>query len=252
MQATCHGRGTRLGTDRAGTTDGVCLGSIGKDGFPYVRSGIMFNTAMPSGMKIRDMGFVGYEECLGRMQSFTVARAPGTPDEIWLLEHSAVYTLGYAGDSRHLTRDIGIPLVQSDRGGQITYHGPGQVIAYVLVDLRRIGCGPRAVIECLERSVVNLLARHGIEGQGDRRRPGVYVAGRKIAAVGLRVKRGCCYHGVSLNVDMDLTPFGWIHPCGHPDLEVVSLASLGIRLSVNDVKTELAEYLQAQFRRLAG
>ncbi len=195
----------------------------------------------------RDLGIVGHAECHRRMRAFTLGRDDGTPDEIWVLEHFPVYTLGIAGDLRHLLGPTDIPVSRTDRGGQITYHGPGQVVAYPLLDLRRMGCGPRAAVERMVRAAARVLARHGIRATGDRARPGVYVDGRKIGAVGLRVTRGRCYHGMSLNIDMDLSPFGNIRPCGHEGLETTQARDLGAGLSVEQAKGQLARELLAAF-----
>lgn len=197
----------------------------------------------------RDLGTVGHGECHRRMRSLTLGRTPETPDEIWLLEHFPVYTLGVAGDPRHLLGPTDIPVLRTDRGGQITYHGPGQPVAYLLLDLRRLGIGPRAAVGRMEQVAVDMLARHGISAAGDRARPGIYTGGRKIGAVGLRVTRGCCYHGMSLNVDMDLAPFANIRPCGHEGLECTQMRDLGADVSVARAKAELADGLARAFAR---
>lgn len=163
------------------------------------------------------------------MREFTLARQADTPDELWLVEHPPVYTQGLAGKPEHLPRiDNGIPVVKTDRGGQITFHGPGQVVIYALLDLRRRGLGVRALVRKLERAVIELLAAHGVSAEGRESAPGVYVGNAKIAALGLRVRNGCCYHGLSLNVDMDLGPFEAINPCGYPGLAVTQTRALGI------------------------
>ena len=178
---------------------------------------------------VRRLGIVEYAPTWRAMQNFTAAREAGTPDELWLLEHPPVYTLGLNCKAQHLPRtDNGIPLVKTDRGGQITYHGPGQIIVYTLLDLRRRGLGVRALVQKLEHAVIELLAGYGIAANGRADAPGVYVAGAKVAALGLRVRNGCCFHGLSLNVDMDLIPFRAIDPCGYPGLEVTRLRDLGI------------------------
>lgn len=159
---------------------------------------------------------------------FTARRTADTPDELWLLEHPPVFTLGQAGRIEHLRADLGIPLLRVDRGGQITYHGPGQVVLYVLLDLRRRPFGVRVLIERLESAVIDLLAEFAISAERRAGAPGVYVDGAKIAALGLRVRQGCCYHGLALNVDMDLAPFSAIDPCGHPALAVTQTRDLGL------------------------
>jgi lipoyl(octanoyl) transferase len=160
------------------------------------------------------------------MKTFTDARGENTPDELWLLQHPPVFTQGQAGRAEHLLAPGDIPVIQVDRGGQVTYHGPGQWVVYLMVDLRRRGLGVRNLVDMIERSIVALLAEYRIEAAPDPAAPGVYVAGEKIASLGLRVRRGCSYHGLSLNVDMDLEPFRRINPCGHAGLRVTSMATL--------------------------
>lgn len=160
------------------------------------------------------------------MRDFTSNREARTLDELWLLEHPSVYTLGQAGRAEHLLNIGAIPVVQSDRGGQVTYHGPGQLIAYLLLDLRRCGLGVKRLVGLLEQSVIDLLARHELEAEARPEAPGVYVRGAKIASLGLRVRGGCCYHGLALNVAMDLEPFQRINPCGYPGLQVTQLSDL--------------------------
>lgn len=160
------------------------------------------------------------------MQDFTNQRDDATPDEIWLLEHEPVYTQGQAGKAEHLLHSTEIPVVQSDRGGQITYHGPGQLIAYLLLDLRRKGISVRELVSGLEQAVIALLARYGIQASARPDAPGVYVSGRKIASLGLRVRRGCSFHGVALNVNLDLTPFTHINPCGYAGLQMTQCSEL--------------------------
>jgi lipoyl(octanoyl) transferase len=166
------------------------------------------------------------------MQAFTEARSDATPDEVWLVEHPPVFTLGLNGRAEHVLDAGDIPLVQVDRGGQVTYHGPGQAVVYFLVDLRRRGIGVRAFVSAMEQAVIALLRDHGVAAEARQDAPGVYVAGAKIASLGLRIRRGCTYHGLALNVDMDLTPFARINPCGYAGLPVTSLAQLGIALDV--------------------
>jgi lipoyl(octanoyl) transferase len=170
-----------------------------------------------------------YEKTWRAMQRFSAVRATDTPDELWLVEHPPVYTVGLNGKEEHLPRtDNGIPLVKTDRGGQITYHGPGQIIIYTLLDLRRGGLGVRALVRKLENAVIELLMSYGVEARGRVDAPGVYVGGAKVAALGLRIRNGCCFHGLSLNVDVDLGPFHAIDPCGYPGLQVTRLRDLGI------------------------
>ncbi|MGB6603967.1 MAG: lipoyl(octanoyl) transferase LipB [Steroidobacteraceae bacterium] len=176
---------------------------------------------------VRRLGLVDYEPTWRAMQRFTEERDAATPDEIWFLEHPPVFTLGMNASRGHLLDPGAIPVVQIDRGGQVTYHGPGQLVVYPLVDLKRAGLGIRDFVTALERAVIELAARHGISAQCRRGAPGVYVDGRKLASVGVRVRRGGSYHGLALNVAMDLAPFRRINPCGYPGLEMTQLADLG-------------------------
>ena len=192
---------------------------------------------------IKHLGLVPYETSWRAMQDFTTARGADARDELWVLEHPAVYTVGLAGRPGHFPRTGTIPLVRADRGGQITYHAPGQAIVYTLIDLTRAGIKVRDMVCLLEQAVINLLAEHGITAERKPGAPGVYVAGAKIAALGLKVKRGGCYHGVSLNVAMDLAPFSAIDPCGYPGLAVTSLAQLGVTAGVKDIGQALAEHI---------
>lgn len=177
---------------------------------------------------VKNLGRVAYLPTWEAMQVFTARRNAETPDEIWLVEHAPVYTVGLNGKPEHLLQPTDIPVIKIDRGGQITYHGPGQVVAYLLVDLKRRGYGVRELVSRMERAVVALLAEYGVTAESRRDAPGVYVNGAKIAALGLRIKRGCSYHGLSLNVDMDLSPFLAINPCGYPGMAVTQTTSLGI------------------------
>jgi lipoyl(octanoyl) transferase len=175
---------------------------------------------------LRELGLVDYQSTLAAMQQFTDTRTPDTPDELWLLQHPPVFTQGQAGKAEHVLAPGDIPVIQVDRGGQVTYHGPGQWVLYLLVDLRRHHLGVRDLVDLIEHSVQQLLERYGISAAVQSGAPGVYVAGDKIAALGLRVRRGCSYHGLSLNVDMDLEPFQRINPCGFKDLQVTSMRQL--------------------------
>jgi lipoyl(octanoyl) transferase len=192
------------------------------------------------------MGLVPYERTWRAMQDFTALRTPATPDELWVLEHPGVFTFGLAGKREHLLGETAIPVVRSDRGGQVTYHGPGQIVVYTLLDLRRLGFGVRELVRRLESAVIKLLADCEITAQGDVARPGVYVDGAKIAALGLRVKNGCTYHGLALNVDMDLTPFEMINPCGYPQLPVTQLRDLGVNMDIEEVRGKLVTAIQTR------
>ena len=199
---------------------------------------------------IRALGRTDYEPTWRAMQAFTAARTPDTPDEIWLTEHPPVYTLGLAGRRLHLLRDNGIPAIKVDRGGQITYHGPGQLVAYLLYDLGRTKRGVRAMVRTIEAAVVEWLDSLGVSAYGKPAAPGVYVSAdgveAKIAALGLKVRNGCTYHGLAVNVAMDLAPFADIDPCGYPGLAVTQLADLGVAMTVDDAGTGLAPILAAR------
>lgn len=194
-------------------------------------------------LTIKSLGLVDYQPTWHAMQDFTAQRGPDTPDEIWLLQHPPVFTLGLAGKREHILQLSDIPIVPIDRGGQVTYHGPGQVVAYVLLDLKRRGYGVRELVQRLEQAVIDLLGEYGINAQRRAKAPGVYVADKKIAALGLRIKQGCSYHGLALNVDMNLTPFQSINPCGYEGLEVTQLRDLGVVESPEIVAQRLAKLL---------
>ena len=174
----------------------------------------------------RELGLVDYEPTLRAMKAFTDTRNSETPDQLWLLQHPRIFTQGQAGKAEHVLAPGDIPVIQVDRGGQVTYHGPGQWVLYLMIDLRRRHWGVRDLVDTIERSIVMLLAEYGIEAAPRPEAPGVYVAGEKIASLGLRVRRGCSYHGLALNVDMDLEPFQRINPCGYRGLKVTSMARL--------------------------
>jgi lipoyl(octanoyl) transferase len=203
-------------------------------------------TAHRSPLTVKRLGTVPYETAWRDMQRFTAAREPATPDELWLLQHPAVYTLGLAGRSAHLPqRDNGIPVVRTDRGGQVTYHGPGQIIVYTLLDLRRRGLGVRHLVRRLEQAVIDLLGAYGVPAQGSESAPGVYVGEAKIAALGLRIRGGCCYHGLAFNVDLDLAPFRDIDPCGYAGLQVTRARDLGIADDIDTLAENLLVALQS-------
>lgn len=195
-------------------------------------------------MIVRWLGNVAYAPTWQDMRRFTDERGPDTPDELWLLEHPPVFTLGMAGDPAHVLAAGDIPVVPTDRGGQVTYHGPGQLVAYPLLELRRHGLTVRGLVTLLEQTVIDLVAAEGIAAVARRDAPGVYVDGRKLAALGLRVRRGASYHGLALNVDLDLAPFARINPCGMAGLAVTSLRELGIHWSVEETGRRLAQRLQ--------
>ena len=185
------------------------------------------------------------------MQQFTDGRDAATADELWLLEHEPVYTLGMNADARHVLDPGTIPVVRIDRGGQVTFHGPGQLVAYPLIDMRRAGLGVRQLVTALEQAVIDLAARYGIGATCRERSPGVYVDEHKLASVGLRIRRGGSYHGLALNVDMDLEPFRRINPCGYAGLQMTQLAELGGPGNVQQVGSEYAEYFLQRLERSA-
>jgi len=194
---------------------------------------------------VKHLGRVAYEPTLAAMKDFTDRRDAGTADELWMVEHPPVYTLGLAGKTEHLLRtDLPIPVVRTDRGGQVTYHGPGQLVVYLLIDFKRLHIGVRELVRRIEQSVIDTLADYGIDAHGDVDAPGVYVGDAKIASLGLRIRNGAVYHGVSLNVDMDLTPFDWINPCGYPNLRVTRMKDLGVDDTVQDVALRLLPHLE--------
>ena len=199
-------------------------------------------------LRVRRLGRVEYAPTFAAMQEFTATRTAETADELWIVEHPPVFTLGQAGKPEHLLRDIGIPLVQIDRGGQVTYHGPGQVVIYLLLDLNRRQLKVRELVRHIEQAVIDLLAAHGVTAERHTNAPGVYVAGAKIAALGLRIRRGCSYHGVALNVQMDLSPFAAINPCGYPGLAVTQTHDLGLALTPDTAAEELTRHLFLQLQ----
>ncbi len=196
-------------------------------------------------MQFRELGQVAYAPTLQAMREFTTLRNTNTPDEVWLLEHPPVFTLGLAGKAEHLLSATDIPVVNIDRGGQITYHGPGQLVAYLLLDLNRRPYKVRQLVERMELALINLLADYGIVAERLAGAPGVYVNGAKIAALGLRVQKGCTYHGLALNVDMDLSPYQSINPCGYPGMAVTQLQDLAPGVKMQDVRSALQRHLQA-------
>jgi lipoyl(octanoyl) transferase len=206
-----------------------------------------------TGFVIRELGLTDYVPAWRAMQAFTDARTADAPDEIWLTEHLPVYTLGLAGRREHVLRDNGIPVIKVDRGGQVTYHGPGQVVAYTLVDLRRARLGIRDMVRAIEAAVIEFLDSQGISAYGRSEAPGVYVrrgaVESKIAALGLKVRNGCTYHGLALNVAMDLGPFADIDPCGYPGLAVTQLADLGVMLDAAAAGASLAPILARRLSR---
>lgn len=200
-------------------------------------------------MHLRNLGRVDYEPTWRAMQEFTASRTPETDDELWICEHAPIYTLGQAGKPEHLLTDIGIPLIKIDRGGQITYHGPGQVVIYLLIDLARRKLKVRELVTRIEQAIIDLLAVYAVTAERHDGAPGVYVGPAKVAALGLRIRKGCSYHGLCLNVDMDLAPYAAINPCGYPGMPVTQTKDLGIALSPEQAAQALAGHLSRQLER---
>ena len=197
---------------------------------------------------IKHLGLADYEPTWRAMQALTDQRDADTRDELWVVEHPPVFTQGLAGKPEHLLQQNDIPVVKTDRGGQITYHGPGQLVIYLLVDFKRMHIGVRELVRHIEQAIIDMLAEQGIAANGDVDAPGVYVDGAKIASLGLRIKNGATYHGLSLNVDMDLSPFGWINPCGYANLKVTQLKNLGVNLTVAEAADKLLPHLERHLR----
>jgi len=195
---------------------------------------------------VRDLGFRPLPDVWAEMQAFTAERTAATRDEVWLVEHPPVYTLGMRADRAHVLAPGDIPVVQIDRGGQVTYHGPGQLVAYVLLNLERLALTPRKLVQALEGAVIDTVAAYGVTANARRDAPGVYVGGAKVAAVGLRVKRHCSYHGLAVNVAMDLKPFAGINPCGYADLQVTDLRALAGIESVERFRRDFEPKLLAR------
>lgn len=202
----------------------------------------------PSNIIVKNLGLVDYISTWHAMKDFTLQRGSNTPDELWIVEHASIYTLGMNGKAEHLPESTTIPILKIDRGGQVTYHGPGQVIVYLLIDLQRMKIGVRALVRRIEQAVIELLKNHDIVATGKVEAPGVYVNNAKVAALGLKINRGCSYHGVSLNVDMDLSPFYEINPCGYPGLQVTQTKHLGINLTRAQIANELVDCLLQQLK----
>ena len=201
---------------------------------------------------VKRLGRVDYVPTFQAMQDFTAARTPETPDELWIVEHPPVFTLGQAGKPEHLLSDVGIPVVKIDRGGQVTYHGPGQVVIYLLLDLTRLKIKVRELVTAIEQALIDFLAVQGVAAERRTGAPGVYVGAAKIAALGLKIKNGCSYHGLALNVDMDLYPFTAINPCGYAGLAVTQTRDLGIPLTPEAAGDLLCRHLQQQLERQHG
>lgn len=199
---------------------------------------------------IKSIGKIDYHACWEQMKQFTESRDSSTPDELWLVEHDPVFTLGLAGKEEHiLIKDHSIPIIRSDRGGQVTYHGPQQIVIYILIDIKRLEFSIRELVTRIENGVISYLAEFGIVANGDRDAPGVYVAGKKIASLGLKIRKGCSYHGLSFNFNLDKTPFSYINPCGYAGLQVINLSELvsgDVELNFAASAQRLAECLNRQ------
>jgi len=199
-------------------------------------------------LKLRHFPNASYETLAHMMRGFTDARDENTPDELWIVEHEPVYTLGQSGKTEHILNPGNIPVVKSDRGGQVTYHGPGQLVIYVLLDLKRYGLGVRQLVSLLENSVIELLADYQIKAQARCDAPGVYINDAKICSIGLRIRRGCSYHGLAFNVAMDLAPFSGINPCGYQGLKMTQLKAFGIELAPFELAPYLVEKMTNQLQ----
>lgn len=199
-------------------------------------------------MKIKRLPRTSYTTVWEMMKQLTLERTADTEDELWLLEHDPVYTQGLAGKPEHVLNPHGIPIVQSDRGGQVTYHGPGQLMAYTLFDLKRLGLNTRCFVAELEKTVIDLLAEYNIQARGDREAPGVYVNDAKICSIGLRVKKDRAYHGIALNVNMDLSPFKGINPCGFEALPMTQMAEFVPEITIAEITTQLSQQFLKHFK----
>lgn len=199
--------------------------------------------------QIKLLGLADYQPTWEAMRAFTAARTADTPDEIWLVQHPPTYTQGQAGKPEHILNPQGIPVVQIDRGGQVTYHGPGQIVMYLLLDLRRWKINVRDLVRLMEQSVIEVLAQSGVVARGREDAPGVYVGEAKIASLGLKIRNGCCYHGLAFNVDMDLTPFACINPCGYAGLRVTQARDVGVTASLQELEQQLAQHLVTGLQR---
>ncbi|MBH98382.1 MAG: octanoyltransferase [Rhodospirillaceae bacterium] len=199
---------------------------------------------MKNSLIFRDMGMQLFSHVWEDMQRFTDDRHEHTQDEIWFVEHPPIYTLGLNADPAHILKAGNIPILKIDRGGQVTYHGPGQLIVYVMVDLQRSGSSIRSLVQALETAVISAVSKYGVEAYARRDAPGVYVSGQKLAAIGLRVRRSCTYHGLSVNVDMDLSPYQGINPCGFEDLEVTQLRNLNVKVDMLKLQKDMEAALK--------
>ena len=201
-------------------------------------------------LEIKDLGLVEYQDVWQQMQVVTSQKYGSEPDELWFAEHYPVYTLGHAAEEENIISNKNIPVVRTDRGGQVTYHGPGQLMIYFLLNLRRLGWGPKRLICELEEVMINLLSKYGVNAKRRIGAPGIYVQGKKIASIGLKIKKGHCYHGISFNIDMDLKPFDGIVTCGIDSLEVIQLKDLA-NISMDTIKQDLVNMLKEHYSQAA-
>ena len=201
-------------------------------------------------LEIKDLGLVEYQDVWQQMQVVTSQKYGSEPDELWFAEHYPVYTLGHAAEEKNIISNNNIPVVRTDRGGQVTYHGPGQLMIYFLLNLRRLGWGPKRLICELEEVMINLLSKYGVNAKRRIGAPGIYVQGKKIASIGLKIKKGHCYHGISFNIDMDLKPFDGIVTCGIDSLEVTQLKDLE-NISMDKIKQDLVNMLKEHYSQAA-
>lgn len=196
---------------------------------------------------VKDLGLVPYESTLRDMKVFTDTRSSQTQDNLWLLEHPPVFTQGQAGKPEHILAPHNIPIMQTDRGGQVTYHGPGQLMAYTLFDLKRLKIGPRVLVQSLEQAVIQLMQTMNVDAYAKPKAPGVYISEKKLCSIGLRIRHGYSYHGIALNVSLDLTPFSFINPCGFKGLEMTQVSDYDSTLTMTDIKTQLSPFILKQF-----
>lgn len=208
----------------------------------------MTSQFVPNNLIVKQLGLSDYQSVWQAMKNFTLKRDEHTPDELWIVEHSPVFTLGRNGKPEHILHDSHIPVIKVDRGGQVTYHGPGQVVIYLLLDLHRRKLGIRRLVTLIENCIIKLLRQYNLIANSDPKAPGVYVDGKKVAALGLRVSKGRTTHGLSLNVDMDLTPFSYINPCGYEGLEVTQTRNLGVNADMAALAAELQKMLEIQLQ----
>jgi lipoyl(octanoyl) transferase len=201
-----------------------------------------------SPLHIKNFSVQKYDDCWEKMKQFTHSRSADTPDELWLLQHPAVFTLGVAGKKEHLLKTTDIPIVRSDRGGQVTYHGPGQLILYPLLDIKRLNLNTKELVCKLEKIIIQLLSQFSIHGHTSQGAPGVYVNEKKIASIGLRLRKGCSYHGIALNVNMSLKPFSLINPCGYPNLKMCQMSDFIPDINLSTIESQIIDAFIKEFR----